>query len=151
MPLIDDTTDYRVDGERPDATPVERLRARLEAVELSIILALPYPPTINHYYQRGKAGRLSVGARGIEYRQQVRTLLMCRRIQPVAGIVGIAVLAYPPDRRKRDADNLWKCLLDSLTHGGLWEDDSIVTCQGIIMDDPRANGGGLTVQVWKTT
>ncbi|MCL4120849.1 UNVERIFIED_CONTAM: hypothetical protein GTU68_007125 [Idotea baltica] len=31
-----------------------------------------------------------------------------------------------PDRRKRDLDNLNKCLLDSLTKSNVWKDDSLI-------------------------
>jgi len=32
--------------------------------------------------------------------------------------------AFPPDRRRRDLDNLQKSTLDALEHAGLYEDDS---------------------------
>jgi crossover junction endodeoxyribonuclease RusA len=34
--------------------------------------------------------------------------------------------AFPPDRRRRDLDNLLKPTLDALQHGGVYEDDSQV-------------------------
>jgi Holliday junction resolvase RusA-like endonuclease len=36
----------------------------------------------------------------------------------------VVVEVYVPDRRKRDLDNLHKGILDSLTHAGVWGDDS---------------------------
>jgi len=33
---------------------------------------------------------------------------------------------FPPDRRKRDVDNILKALLDALTHAGVYEDDSFI-------------------------
>lgn len=36
----------------------------------------------------------------------------------------VDVLVYPPDRRKRDLDNLGKALLDALTKARVWADDS---------------------------
>jgi crossover junction endodeoxyribonuclease RusA len=44
----------------------------------------------------------------------------------LTGDVAIAILAAPPDKRKRDLDNVLKALLDSLTHCGVWTDDSQV-------------------------
>jgi len=32
--------------------------------------------------------------------------------------------AFPPDRRRRDLDNLLKSVLDALEHAGLYADDS---------------------------
>ena len=34
--------------------------------------------------------------------------------------------AFPPDRRRRDLDNLLKPALDALQHAGVYEDDSQV-------------------------
>jgi crossover junction endodeoxyribonuclease RusA len=31
---------------------------------------------------------------------------------------------HAPDRRRRDLDNVLKSTLDSLTHAGVWDDDS---------------------------
>jgi crossover junction endodeoxyribonuclease RusA len=36
----------------------------------------------------------------------------------------IVINVYPPDARKRDLDNLLKCLLDSLQTAKVYEDDS---------------------------
>ena len=35
----------------------------------------------------------------------------------------------PPDRRRRDLDNLYKCLFDALGHAGVYEDDSQIDMQ----------------------
>jgi len=34
--------------------------------------------------------------------------------------------AFPPDRRRRDLDNLQKPLLDALEKAGIYEDDSLI-------------------------
>jgi crossover junction endodeoxyribonuclease RusA len=31
---------------------------------------------------------------------------------------------FPPDRRRRDMDNAWKVIADSITKAGVWQDDS---------------------------
>jgi crossover junction endodeoxyribonuclease RusA len=38
--------------------------------------------------------------------------------------LSVSILAYPPDRRKRDLDNVLKSLLDALMHAGVYSDDS---------------------------
>jgi crossover junction endodeoxyribonuclease RusA len=40
------------------------------------------------------------------------------------GRLAIKIAAYPPDRRRRDLDNILKALLDSLTFAHVIEDDS---------------------------
>ena len=87
-----------------------------------IILDLPYPPTINHYYGRTRSGRVFIKAGGKAYRSQVIALLS--NYKGITGKVSMSVDIYPPDRRKRDVDNILKALCDALTHAGIYEDDS---------------------------
>lgn len=44
--------------------------------------------------------------------------------QTLTGRLQVWVEAWMPDRRKRDLDNIKKALLDSMTHAGVYEDDS---------------------------
>jgi crossover junction endodeoxyribonuclease RusA len=37
--------------------------------------------------------------------------------------LAVEILAFPPDRRKRDLDNLYKALLDSVSKAGVIPDD----------------------------
>lgn len=39
---------------------------------------------------------------------------------------GVSIVAYPPNRRRHDLDNLLKALLDSLQVAGVFFDDSQV-------------------------
>jgi len=94
-------------------------------------VALPWPPTVNLYWRHKVTGRLAtvyVSAEGKQYRKVVNDLVMearmVQRYLKAAGPVRVVIEAFPPDRRKRDLDNILKSLLDSLTHAGVWEDDS---------------------------
>jgi len=42
---------------------------------------------------------------------------MAASVKPMAGMLAVKVRAYPPDRRKRDIDNIQKPLLDALEKG----------------------------------
>jgi crossover junction endodeoxyribonuclease RusA len=86
---------------------------------------LPYPPTVNHYWRSAvRLGRVCVyvSDKGRAYRQQVQTILA--GAPKLTGRLRVVILAGVPDRRARDLDNLCKCLLDSLTAAGIWDDDS---------------------------
>lgn len=88
-----------------------------------VTIELPWPPSINHYYRR-VGTRTLISRAGREFRRRVARILATRRLSPALGRLAVTVEAYPPDRRKRDADNLLKSLLDALQHGGAFPDDS---------------------------
>ena len=94
-------------------------------------VTLPWPPSVNNYWRHKVTGRLAtvyVSAEGKAYRKAVNDLVMeaamVQRYLKAAGSVRVVIEAFPPDRRKRDLDNILKSLLDALTHAGVWEDDS---------------------------
>lgn len=84
---------------------------------------LPYPPSINHYWRR-VGGRTLISREGRRYRNRVCALLAARGVRPWSGRLAVRLDVYPPDRRRRDLDNVQKALLDALAHGGAYEDDS---------------------------
>jgi|SRR5271154_1691607 len=90
-----------------------------------ISLDLPWPPTINHYWlQRGKRKFLSERAHG--FRAEVFAAFSATRCPgfDADARLGLSIIAYPPDKRKRDLDNLFKALLDSLEHAGVFFNDN---------------------------
>ena len=94
-------------------------------------ITLPWPPSTNRYW-RYVGGRVLISAHGRQYRQDVARITTLVRADgqvprgPIADRVGITIMASPPDRIRRDLDNLLKGLLDALTHAGIWLDDSQV-------------------------
>ena len=103
-----------------------------------IEIELPYPPTVNHYK---RAGRVVTMASGKKYQLRVNTdatkqfyyeawLRIRSLIANVAvksfdsaTILSVELDVYPPDKRRRDIDNLAKVTLDALVKGGLMVDD----------------------------
>lgn len=86
-------------------------------------LELPYPPSVNHYWRRVGA-RTLISRGGRAFRASVCSILAGRRVRPMKGPLAIAIDVHPPDRRRRDLDNIQKALLDALAHGGAYHDDS---------------------------
>lgn len=108
-------------------------------------LSLPLPPSANHYYRR--VGRVTLISRaGREYRAKVKEVLLTMGAPSVTGPLTVLVKVFPPDRRRRDLDNLLKCLLDSLQHGGLYRDDSLID-RIDIRRGPPMSGGAVHVTV----
>lgn len=87
-------------------------------------ITLPFPPSVNTYWRsltiKGQ-GRVVISERGRIYRKLIQDI---PRLPKFTGLVKVEVECWMPDRRKRDLDNLFKAIGDSLTHAGVWEDDS---------------------------
>ena len=111
-------------------------------------LALPWVPTANTYWRhptRGPlAGRHLISAEGRAYRKAVQRSVVA--IQPFEERLHVVIHAYPPDRRRRDIDNLTKALLDALTHAGIWHDDEQIDHLEIIRHEVEP-GGAIEVVV----
>lgn len=88
-------------------------------------IELPHPPSVNHYWRHCK-GRHFISKEGREYRQYVTIAVKNSRIDMIRKPVKLAVEIewHPPDRRRRDVDNIVKALFDALQHGGAVEDDN---------------------------
>ena len=88
-------------------------------------MALPWPPSVNHYWRR-VGPRTLISREGRTFRRNVCALLCGGRPRkpPAGGRVALAMDAFPPDQRRRDLDNLLKSVLDALEHAGVYADDS---------------------------
>ena len=83
----------------------------------------PWPPSVNHYWMHIR-GRAFIGKKGRMYRSEVAKQILIQGRHTFTGNLKVTVKMYPPDKRRRDIDNPIKCLLDSMQHGGLYEDDN---------------------------
>lgn len=107
---------------------------------------LPWPPSVNHYY-RHVGPRVVISRDGRKYRETIVSLLGDQKIEPFEDAVDLAVDAYPPDNRRRDLDNLLKCLLDSFTFGGLYRDDSQIKKITITKREPMPPDGMMYIRI----
>lgn len=121
---------------------------------MRIALLLPYPPSVNTYWRNVK-GRTLISKKGREYRKSLIAAVSAQQLsrmqsgEPPCHITGriyASVVAHPPDRRRRDLDNILKALLDGLQHAGVYEDDSQIDKLSIIRAD-RVDGGMVSVQI----
>lgn len=91
-------------------------------------LILPFPPSVNSYWRNTRKGVL-ISASGRSFRSNAIASVyeqLKRRPKPLTVNVSVAVVLYPPTRQSRDLDNYLKAIFDSLTHAGVWADDSQV-------------------------
>lgn len=111
-----------------------------------IELSLPYPPTGNHAVKHTRNGHYAT-KEAKAYRALVAVLCRSKRPKkPFPGPLSVLVIISPPDRRRRDMDNAWKTLSDSLTHAGIWEDDSQIADLRLVRIPP-VPGGSVAVRV----
>lgn len=116
-----------------------------------VSLTLPWPPSVNHYWRhptKGKlAGRHLISEKGRAYREAVAeaVLLQARGIH-MDGRLALTIIAQPPDRRRRDLDNVLKGVFDALQHSGLIADDGNIDLLAIVRANP-IQGGRLVVHL----
>lgn len=84
---------------------------------------LPYPPSINHYYIRTARGVI-LGASGKAFRRDVCFILSQHKGLFADERLSLTINVYPPDKRRRDIDNICKATLDALEHAGLYDNDN---------------------------
>jgi crossover junction endodeoxyribonuclease RusA len=96
-----------------------------EPRSVPIEIELPWPPSVNRYW-RSVGAKTLISKEGRHYREFAEGFAweQDRRAWPLKGRLRVVVTAFPPDRRRRDLDNILKSLLDTLEHIGLYEDDS---------------------------
>jgi crossover junction endodeoxyribonuclease RusA len=125
-------------------------------VSREVHLELPWPPGVNHYKT---VGRLTKTRKGKLYQARINTLATRRFYHEVwaiwknSGLEGLGksrlsmyVQLFPGDLRKRDIDGPLKCLLDSMQHAGVYEDDNQIDSLLITRLHP-VDGGRVTVLI----
>ena len=95
---------------------------------------------MNHYY-RHVGPRVLISRDGRKFRERVVARFRQDHTRGFAGPVELFIELYPPDNRRRDVDNSLKCLLDTFTHAGLYEDDSQICKLTVIKREPMPPDG----------
>jgi crossover junction endodeoxyribonuclease RusA len=97
---------------------------REDRTDRMVQVYLDWPPTVNNFHTVAK-GRKVTSAKGRAWKDEQ---LIQMRMQKIPhqdhGRVAISIQAAPPDRRRRDLDNLLKPILDVLVEYGAIPDDS---------------------------
>lgn len=86
---------------------------------MSTSFRLHYPPSVNHYFRVTRNGAFLTKA-GREYREAAAgatdVRFGSRRVQ-------VQIELTMPDRRKRDIDNVLKCILDAIEKAQIIDND----------------------------
>lgn len=109
-----------------------------------LILNLPLPPSVNHYW--GQSGhRKYISKAGKEFKLAVQEYVIENRVPKLGDKrLEMQVTLYPKDRRKQDIDNRIKALWDALAEAGVYDDDSQIDIL-IVQRGMIRKGGGCTV------
>lgn len=116
-----------------------------------LTITLPYPPSVNSYWQhrvikpRGKGrafAQFYISEHGQAFRKNViAAVLKQQAAKRLTCPVAVKIELLPPDRRTRDIDNPLKAIFDSLTHAGVWVDDKQVKRLSMEWGPVQTNGG----------
>ena len=76
------------------------------------------------------------------YRHLVAQCALWRRVKRFEADdrLQVIIYAHPPDKRRRDLDNLLKATLDAIQHAGVYPDDSQIDEILIMRGDVRKSG-----------
>ncbi len=115
---------------------------------MRIEFVLPYPPTVNTCWRR-RGSTYFVSKVGECYRRDVALIVRQQRLKlKLSGRLAIKIIAEPPDKRRRDLDNILKAPLDALTHAGLLIDDEQFDEINIVRGQ-LVSGGRLGVKIYE--
>lgn len=110
-----------------------------------IQLLLPWPPSVNNYWHaRGNTRYISKAGR--EFREAVAEECAEQGIVGLEGRLAVHVALFPPDKRKRDVDNVLKALLDACEHAGCYESDSQIDELHVVRQATE-KGGSCTIVI----
>ena len=91
------------------------------------MIQLPYPPTVNHIWKITKGGKVYKSSRASVWAQEAGWIIKASGVK-VQGPFILSVIAYRPDKRRRDVDNIVKVVMDALQASGAVADDCDCQC-----------------------
>jgi crossover junction endodeoxyribonuclease RusA len=109
------------------------------------VLSMPFPPSVNNYWQRSSDGGVHIGKAGRDFIETISKLVMINRWRGLVGdaLCDLALMLVPPDRKTpHDCDNFCKATLDAFTKAGVWIDDVQVKSIKVVMLPPDVGGTG---------
>lgn len=110
-----------------------------------LVLNLPLPPSVNHYW--GTHGhRRYVSKAGVLFKEQVSDYVAEYRVPKLgAERLEMKVILYPKDRRKQDIDNRIKALWDALADAGVFDNDEQIDVLMVERGEIKKGGGCLVM------
>jgi Holliday junction resolvase RusA-like endonuclease len=113
-----------------------------------IVIQMPVPPSVNHYWGRRVGGGVYVRPRGLEFRRIVAEEVCRQRAlgripkNPLSAPFEMRLCFYDDRRRKLDLDNLLKATLDSLQ-----QPQAMVVTDDYLLDKLQCDRFGLGLRI----
>ena len=113
----------------------------------TFVVVLPWPPSVNRYWRR-RGARYFVSQEGQEFRSKTQFLcLKAKGTFKPTDRLAMTIDAFPPDKRRRDLDNIFKGILDSLQHAEVYKDDNQIDELSIFRKSPLLGEVVVTISV----
>lgn len=113
----------------------------------TILLTLPYPPSVNTYW--GFQGhRRFLTTKAVQFKKEVARQVNLCPTKFTNERLEVFITLNPPDKRTRDIDNIAKPTLDALVSAGLFIDDGQID-RLVIVRSNTVKGGSMMVGVGK--
>lgn len=95
-------------------------------LNMEVNLVLPWAPSVNQIWRSNGKGKWYMTKVAKDYKRIVWALVCQERAQhsfPKDQDIEVVMLAFPPDNRKRDLDNIAKLTFDALQDAKVFEND----------------------------
>lgn len=114
------------------------------------VFSLSYPPSVNKLYATYNGRRLLTRS-AKEYKNASFLTLRTRGMLPDEPVytenVCVHILLTPPDRRRRDSDNILKITFDTLVYCRMLKDDSLIKEHAVFLAEPDKDNAGIRVVI----
>lgn len=108
---------------------------------------LAYPPSVNHYYRRTRRGvHRTAAANAFRADCLSRIWKDGTPGDDFHGPCRLTIESFPPDRQRRDVDNILKATLDALQLARVLRDDTDV-CELTVIRRPPVESGKMLVRI----
>ena len=115
---------------------------------MKLNITLPWPPSSNTYW-RYVNNRVITSKKAREYKDLILKLSYTwGNVLFHEERLSIDIKAHPPDKRKRDLDNLLKVTIDAIASTGIFQNDSQID-KLIITREHEIKPGTLKVEISK--
>ena len=109
------------------------------------MIVLPFPPSVNHYYQRTRSGQVFLGPKALAFRERVHLEWLARSWMPLEGPISLEIRAFRP-RVVGDIDNVLKATLDALNRRYFVDDRQVVRLLVHLDHDPACPRLEVTIE-----